>query len=174
MAITYKSISRRLAAVVAHRWMVDGYDNEVDENALVRELTTEARKLIDEALTEREARRSALPPPNPLLMATGDDSPAVPLNEPVVTREPIGGQELREAIKDTLFLYGIRGERLGSLRPGSLADAVLALPEIAALLADAERVRRVRELADRLDRGHWRDGVSYAKSIRRTLDGDQP
>jgi hypothetical protein len=56
---------------------------------------------------------------------------------PVHCPRPAGraGDALREAMKETLRLYGIRGERLGSLRPGSVADALLALPEVQALMA---------------------------------------
>lgn len=52
--------------------------------------------------------------------------------------EPPG--ELREAIKETLHLYGIRGEGLGSLRPGAVADALLSGP-LADVLAERDRLR---------------------------------
>ncbi len=35
--------------------------------------------------------------------------------------------EMRDALIDVLRLYGVRGERLGSLCPGAVADALLPL-----------------------------------------------
>lgn len=54
-------------------------------------------------------------------------------------------EELREAIKDTLFLYGIRGEELGSLRPGSVADALLPVVRRYADQRAAEELRAATE-----------------------------
>lgn len=70
-------------------------------------------------------------------------------------------------------------------QPTNMAGSVLALPEVAALIADAERVQRVRELAEALDsdaaaEASLPDGAAFAAALtdaairlRRVLDGDQ-
>jgi hypothetical protein len=85
---------------------------------------------------------------------------------------PPGGEELREALIDTLRLYGIRGERLGSLRPQSVADAVLALPAVRDALAAQEKVKRVEALADWYAAQVEWQARDTADRIRRALDGE--
>jgi hypothetical protein len=84
------------------------------------------------------------------------------------------GEELREAIVDVLRLYGIRGEKLGSLRPGSVADALLAGP-LAPLLAAQEAVGRVERIAAYLDSGNaGSPGLGViARQLRRVLGGER-
>lgn len=54
-------LDQRLAAVVAHRWMVDGYDSEVDANALVLELTAEVQKILAAEREQLAALRAKAP-----------------------------------------------------------------------------------------------------------------
>lgn len=85
---------------------------------------------------------------------------------------PAGGEELREAIAAWLCVYvgGVIDEER------SAADAVLALPEVAALLDAAEMVRRVEALADgglHDDILAGRVSINVIRKIHQAVDGQQ-
>jgi hypothetical protein len=103
-----------------------------------------------------EGRRPALPPPNPLLMATADDTPAVPLVGPTSAAAPVGdgapGDGLREQIARWLWERSVwqhenwepTDEAWSSYRHRDVwltsADDLLAGP-LAPTLAALDRVR---------------------------------
>lgn len=83
-----------------------------------------------------------------------------------------GDDELREAVET-----GVLGFVWSTGDAAAVADAVLALPEVAALRAQAAAVQRVRELAADLDDGsEWGNaqypGHEVRTRILRALAGD--
>lgn len=95
--------------------------------------------------------------------------------------QPFTQTQLREEIAREVSEWEsfVAGDGCRSIRqrdartPQQTADAVLALPAVRALLDAQAALGRVQALADRLDKGHWRDSDSYANAIRAALRGDR-